>query len=61
MPAKLVPRRSVSLEQLGEVYGVSPKTIPDWESSEPYWPKGAGFGEWRHEQGQWVFYPVSGN
>ena len=41
--------------------GAKPIPLREWGTSEPYWPKGAGFGEWRHEQGQWVFYPVSGN
>jgi hypothetical protein len=34
------------------------KQIPpeEWGSRYPYWPQGSGYGDWKREEGGWVFY-----
>jgi hypothetical protein len=36
--------------------GARPIPPDEWGASEPYWPQGFGYGEWRREAGRWVFY-----
>lgn len=34
------------------------KPIPpgEWDARYPYWPQGSGYGDWKWEDGRWVFY-----
>lgn len=32
--------------------------LEQWGAQQAYWPEGSGYGEWKREDGQWVFYPA---
>lgn len=37
--------------------GAKPIPPEEWGARYPYWPQGSAYGDWKHEQGRWVFYP----
>jgi len=37
--------------------GAKPIPPEEWGSKEAFWPQGSGWGTWRREGGEWVFYP----
>lgn len=37
--------------------GARPISLEEWGAELPYWPRGSGYGEWKREEGEWVFHP----
>lgn len=37
--------------------GAKPIPLEEWGASKPWWPQGSGYGKWKKERGEWVFYP----
>lgn len=37
--------------------GAKPIPAVEWGAGQPYWPQGSGYGQWKKEGGEWVFYP----
>ena len=37
--------------------GAKPIPLEEWGASEWWWPRDSGYGKWKKEQGEWVFYP----
>ena len=36
--------------------GAKPIPPEQWGAKYPYWPQGSGYGEWKRQQGRWVFH-----